>query len=152
MSFPVIEKITEAIKNRLFDFDNQVQVIRTEMLSDFSPANKQVVIVQQDPTTNEDYSCHGNPPAQAFTIPYQIVCIARQTETSSEALDSVLSDFAAGAIKTMTTPTAWYQWGGEAIDSKITGMEKNVLDGYATQNILLEVIFRTDENNPYNRR
>jgi len=67
-------------------------------------------------------------------------------------LDSVLSDFAAGAIKTMTTPTAWYQWGGEAIDSKITGMEKNVLDGYATQNILLEVIFRTDENNPYNRR
>jgi len=153
MSFPVHENITAAIKNRLYDYDRTVAVLRTEMLSDFSPTTRQIIIVQQDPTANEDFSCAGNPPALAYTAPYEIVCIIRQRENSSRPIDEILTDFAGGAIQTITTPaSSWHQWGGLAIDTRIIGRTKSVLDGYATINIQLEVIYRVNENNPYTQR
>ena len=153
MTFPVHEQITNAIHERLLGYDRQSLVLRPEMLSDFSPANQQIVIVQSDPAANADFSCSGNPPALAYTAPYEIVCIIRQREKSEESVDTLLADFTAGAIMTLCTPQAsWHTWGGLALDTRMTGTVKNINDGYCTLNLSLEVIFRTDENNPYNQR
>ena len=153
MSLPVHEQITVAIHERLLGYDRQALVLRPEMLTDFSPANQQIVIVQGDLAANEEFSCSGNPPALAYTAPYEIVCIARQREKSEESVDTILNDFMAGAIVTMCTPAeSWHTWGGLAVDTRMTGSVKNINDGYCTLNLSLEVIYRTDENNPYNQR
>ncbi len=150
----ILNQITDKLANRLESTAIATEVIRPKRLGDWTPRNNQVVIipVSDDMEPNEDWSCQGNPPAQAWTLPVLLVCTQKDDETTTEDIDSKKSTYAAEVMKAVTSPAAWWNWDGLAVDSRFGPITDYDGGEIAAHQVTLNIIFRTDENNPFNAR
>jgi phenylpropionate dioxygenase-like ring-hydroxylating dioxygenase large terminal subunit len=152
MAAIIEDKITQAIYQRLLDNVKAVEIVQPSMWATFSPQSYQVVLSPGDPEPNEDFSCQGNPPGQAYTIVYTVVCFIQQDNEDDRPIDTLIAEFAGAVYSTITQPAAWWQWGGEAIDTRPGPITKFVADGFAARQMQFTVIYRVDEDDPYTRR
>jgi len=146
------DKITQAFYQRLLGNVQKVKLVQSSQLETTSPDSYQVWLVPGDPTPNTDFSCQGNPPAQAYDIPYTVVCFMQQSETDETPIDTLLAEFAGAVFQTITAPATWWTWGGEALDTRPGTISKFLADGFAARQMVFNVIYRVDEDDPYTRR
>lgn len=154
MTTAVSDLVTQAIYDRLSGAVEAVEVVMPEQLPSFSPQNNQVVIVPGNSEPVPELSCPGNPPAIAYQRPYVIICVVVQDEEALTSIDSLLAEFSAAVIATMTEATDWHNWGGNAMNSTLGGTERVISDTGSTaeHRVSMVVTYRVSETNPYQRR
>ena len=161
MSVTVIESIALELTSRLeamigdSTYDTSVrEVIRPRRLNDYTPADGQIVVTQGSSEVVDELSYPGNPPAIARRQTFNIRCHVINDERSRTTIDEITNTFAADVIKAVCVPVStWYQFGGYAINADFESFElisgDGGLDGV---NVPVSILYRTDENNPYNVR
>jgi hypothetical protein len=155
MANSVFSDILEEIVQRIRDGGYIAEAVSPDLLDQYSPKDNQVIVTATGFTDNPLLSCQGNPPAQAFDASVSLICILRQSKVKdTKFMEERLSDFSGSVISALTAGASWWQLGGNAIDTRIQGIDKSVEgDGsYANHTISVLVTYRTDENDPFTRR
>ena len=160
MSVTVVEQIAQVIESRLrnllVDGENTVvtEVVRPSSIGQYTPQDMQIVMTQGETVINEELGCPGNPPATCFETTFNIRCHSVPDETLETAKDSYLNEFAADVRKVICSPqNSWHNFGSLAIDARFESTETITSEASPNGiNIPLTVLYRTDENNPYNVR
>jgi hypothetical protein len=160
MPVTVIESIALELESRLSamiddtSYETEVlEVIRPRRLNDFTPADMQIVLTQGSTEVVADLSYPGNPPAIARRQTFNIRCHVMNDEHDQTTIDEVTNTFAADVIKAVTTGANWEDFDGNAVDATIEAFELISGDGgLAGVNVPVSILYRTDENNPYNVR
>lgn len=150
----VFASILNELVQRISNAGVVVETVTPDLLDSYSPQNKQVIVTPTNFDPNEELSCMGNPPAQAFDATVELVCVLRQSTKNTVSLDERLADFAASVTQAVTTGNSWWTMGGNAIDTRIGSTERSIeADGSMGMNtITLTIIYRHAENNPFIRR
>lgn len=162
MATAISEQIAVIVRSRLaaistgsgYETTISGGAIRPTKLGGFQPKDYQVVVTQGTQEQIPELSHPGNPPAVAWNLPFNVSAILRPSDELNTAMDTLRNEFAADVVKALNTGSAWWTFGGLAINSTIgaiTSFEpaEGSSGGF---NIILNVIFRTDENNPFNGR
>lgn len=156
MSYPIVEKIAQAIETALeaVTTANGYQVDVAEVVRpktrgiDRVPAHGGIVLVQEESTSDDNYSAVGNPPAVGKKVTFYVAVIIRISESSDQSFDQASNYFVADITKALMADV---HWDGLAIDSKI-GVEQPMMaedNSFEGTAIPFEVIYRTKENDPY---
>ena len=172
MSTPILEQIAAEVARRVarvslvngFNIDLS-GVQRPTRASGIIFDDKKVAILQGDPESNADYSHEGNPPATAWTQPFDLYLIVRPSDTDPTASDTLANLMAADVQRAITcndsfaADTNWYYFTPPAgsplaVNASFGGTNEFArADGsYAGVVLRLSVIYRVDETNPYNVR
>ena len=150
---PVVEQIADKIRQRLGLTRGVSGVVRPTRTGGFKPENFQIVFAQASDTKNDALSCPGNPPLDARNQPFRIAAELLQSKNDKEPIDTLRNQFAAFVKQALTASSGmyWGQWDGLAINSVLTDVETYLDEGnqVAGFQILLTVIYRTPENNPF---
>ena len=163
MADTVLEQITQEVYDRLDalttaglgEFTYSEVVRPTVRGGDFSPHHLQIVLTCGNLERQEDLDCPGNPPASAYRQTFNIRCRISPSESATESADYFSNIIHGDVVKALTNAgNQWYTFGGLAFDANFGTPEAvqdpdGSFDGIA---ILLDVTFRTDENNPFNVR
>ena len=161
MATPILEQIAVIVRSRLAAISTgsgyettAAEAIRPTRISDRSPKDYQLIIKQGDKTPNDALSCPGNPAAVAWDQPFVIAGILRPSETSATAIDTFKNTFEADVIKSLTAPASWWNFGGLAMNSVISGVadyesSEGTEGGFM---VTLTVTYRVSENDPYTAR
>jgi hypothetical protein len=160
MSLTILETIAVELHRRLSlmvgntDYGTNVsEVIRPTRLDGFTPKDLQIVLTQGSSEEVEDLMCPGNPPAVARRQTFNVRCHVMSDEESAETIDKQLSTFASDVIRCVCTGTTWHTFDGNAIDANWLSREDVAADGGLDGvNLPIAIVYRTDENNPYNLR
>ena len=161
MAIAVNEQIVLKIKQRLqlIDEDSGYEttvagtVVRPPRIWSGNLQDYQIIVTQGTLNVNDDLSHPGNPPATAWNMPIVIFGELRPSEDSVTAIDSLINEFAADAIKAICTPaSSWYNWDALAIDTRMENVEPIVSEDACGFKIELTVIYRVTENDPYTVR
>lgn len=150
---PVIEQIAAKIKQRLGLTAGASGVVRPTRTGGFKPEDYQLVFMQESKTENKALSCPGNPPLQAWDVPFRIAAELLQSKLDKSAIDTLRNQFEAAVQVAITNDSEryWAQWGGLAINSHLTTVEtyldeSETVAGFQT---ILMVQYRTPETNPF---
>lgn len=160
---PIVEQIAAKIKTRLglisssSGYETTASgVVRPTRTGGFRPKDYQLIVVQESATKNQQLSCPGNPPSIAWNQPFRIAAELLQSKNDTSAIDTLRNTFAADVQKALTTATGdWAQWDGLAVNSMIGQIDTYLDDGetnVAGFQIVLTVIYRVSENDPYTVR
>lgn len=161
MSVTVIEQIAIELQSRLdlltdpnSDYNTKVvEVIRPTQRGTWTPEDMQIVLTQGSSTVIDNLSYPGNPPAIARRQVFNIRCHILADERGDDMLDQLINTFAADVISVVTSETNWHNFGALAVDARFLDYEPVDEDGgIAGVNVPLEVIYRTNENDPYTVR
>ena len=161
MATSVAEQIAVIVKTRLglisttSGYETTTSgVKRPTQIATFRPEDYQIILTQGDITPNDEYSRPGNPPAQAWDMPFVIAAILRPSDESTTASDTLKNQFWADCVKALTNATPWHTFGGLAFNSKIGPVENYQSDDGSGSGFKLELMvqFRVDETNPYTAR
>lgn len=158
MPLAVAEEIALVLKSRLEEMigdsltypTDVVEVIRPTRFGDFTPLDRQVVLVQGQPEIVPELSYPGNPPAVAYRQTYQIRCHIMGSERNPEVIDSVINQFHADVVKAIYADgNVWHTMDGNAVDAEWRSPEYVTADGGLDGvNVPLVVTYRTDEGDP----
>lgn len=157
MPLAVVEQIALALKSRLdamiddsVNFPvNVSEVVRPTRFGDFTPLDRQIVLVQGQLETVPELSHPGNPPAQAYRITFQIRGHVINDERAFLAIDETLNQFHADIVQAVAVDSTWQTFGGLSFDAEWKPPEYVAADGGIDGiNVPLAVSFRTDEDNP----
>lgn len=157
MPLAVVEQIALALKSRLdamvddsTNFPvNVSEVVRPTRFGDFTPLDRQIVLVQGQMETVPELSHPGNPPAQAYRITFQIRGHVINDERAFLAIDETLNQFHADIVQAVAVDSTWQTFGGLSFDAEWKPPEYVAADGGIDGiNVPLAVSFRTDEDNP----
>ena len=157
----VLESIAVALFDRLEAMvgsdDYQTEVASVLRLprngGEYSIEHLQIIIRQGSDEIDAELSYPGNPPAIAHRQTFNLRCHVLTSERDTEPVDATINAFAADVIKCLTAGNEWYQFGGTAIDATIGAVEQINEDGGADGfNLPISILYRVDENNPYNAR
>lgn len=169
MSIPVLERIAVKVAERIAritpeyyesELDSDLPVQRPNRVDGIKFRHNSIAILQGDPESNADYAHEGNPPAIAWTQPFQIYCLVIPSDTVTTPIDSLANLLVADVQRSLCANSVgvrsvdWHNWDGLAVNSNI-GPTAEFLrnDGsYAGRVFTLNVIYRVDETNPYNAR
>ena len=155
MSLAIVEQIYEVLVDRLeamLDNDTYdigiVEVIRPTRVGEFTPRDRQVLVVQGDDERVNELDIPGNPPGIARRQTFNVRCHLMPDETSGE---DVVNQAAADIIKAITTPNAtWHTMNGLAMDSEIGKFEYVNFDGGPDGvNVPVSVTYRVSEYSPF---
>lgn len=157
MADPVAERIAVVVKTRLGLIDGTgsyqttaAGVQRPQRIATFQPKDFLLVVTQQDITKIPELSGPGNPPSTAWSLPFEIAGILRQSETDSTPSDTYKNKFWADVVKALTSVTNWHSFGGLAINADIGDVQEHT-DGESGDRgfkLILTVTFRTSELDP----
>ena len=129
------------------------EVRRPSRTGGFRPKDYQLIFTQDSKTPNEALSCPGNPPLQAWDVPFRIAGELLQSKEDRRPIDQLRNEFEADVIKSLTTVSDgyWAQWDGLAINTKMSAVETytEVEEVVAGFHVIMTVTYRTPENNPY---
>jgi hypothetical protein len=152
IAIELTSRLEAMIGNSAYETD-VLEVIRPRRLNDFTPADGQIVVTQGSSEVSEESSHGGNPPAIARNQTFNIRCHVINDERDDTTIDEITNTFAADVIKAVTTGTNWHNFDGNAINATIESFElisgDGGLDGI---NVPITILYRTDEDNPYNVR
>lgn len=151
MTEPVVEQIVAAVRSRMAAFTLSY---RSTAVATWQPKDLVVNVYQGVMTPNEELSCPGNPPAQAFDLPVIVAGITKPSDKDPTAIDTFRNRMAANIIKYATNAALWHQWGGLAINTTIGPVEPYVEEtgGMHGISVTFVITFRTDEDDPYTVR
>lgn len=160
MATPIVEQIAQKVQQRLglistaSGYETTAsEVVRPSRKDSFSPKDYQLSFAQESKTENTGLSCPGNPPLQAWNQPFRIAAQLLQSKLDKRAIDSLRNEFEADVIKALSVAESgyWKQWDGLAINSRIDAVETylDVADELAGFHVILTVIYRTPEDDPY---
>ncbi len=164
MSYPVLERISQAIVTRIggvtktagysLDIGRVSRPKQNWSLENFGHLD--AVIVQDDKTRIKESDYDGNPPAIAWDQPFDILLIVRQSESDETPIDQLVNQFEADVQKCITTPNAtWHHWDSLAFNSMMGDQstrfsnDDGTVEGVALR---LNVHFRHSEYDPYTVR
>lgn len=155
MPLAVVEQIAQVIKSRLDamigDSANYaidvIEVVRPTRFGDFTPIDRQIVLVQGPQEQVAELSHPGNPPATAFRQIFQIRCHLLSSERDTATIDEQLNLFQADIVKAITSAgSTWHTFDNLAIDAQFMSVEYVSADGGIDGvNCPLAVTYRTDE-------
>lgn len=153
----VENSILNELLERLREAGAVAEVVSPNLLDEYRPKDRQAIVTTASVNANGALSCQGNPPAQAWDIEYSIIAVVRQAEGDTKQIEDKLNDFTGDVLKGITKNSSvfdWFQFNGNAINANLRTITKDVAaDGsMMSNNIGLVVTYRTDENNPFNRR
>lgn len=162
---PVTSTVLESIAVALFDRleamvgsdDYQTEVASVLRLprngGEYSIEHLQIVIRQGSDDIDSELSYPGNPPAIAHRQTFNLRCHVLTSERDTDPVEPIVNAFAADVIKCLTAGADWYQFGGTAIDATVGAVEQvnedGGIDGFS---LPIVILYRVDENNPYNSR
>jgi hypothetical protein len=159
MPIAVVEQIARTLLTRLetlkaSGYDNRVlEVIRPVRLNEWTPRHLQIVLTQGSAEEVPELSYPGNPPAIAIRQTFNIRGFLMPSERSNVPIETQINSFASDVRKAITTPANWYQFGSNAIDATFETKEDVSADGGLEGfNLPLSILYRTDENDPYQVR
>tara|TARA_R110000868_G_scaffold268152_1_gene527385 strand:+ start:1137 stop:1628 length:492 start_codon:yes stop_codon:yes gene_type:complete len=160
VTLTVADYIAEELVDRLETLINGteqtdvVEVVRATRLGTFTPQDLQIVVMQSNPEIVPELMIPGNPPAEAWSLTFNLYLHMMPSETDSEVIDQKRNRFSADVRKVICTPTAtWHNFDGYSIDANFGTLE-NIESGEGCGGIMmpLTVIFRTNEGDPYTVR
>lgn len=161
VTLTVLENIAVALTERLeamVDSDDyQTAVSSVKRLQrnggEYTPEHLQILVRQGDDEIDDELSYPGNPPAICHRQTFNLRCHVMTSERDIDPVDSISNTFQADVIKCLTAGNNWYQFDGNAIDANIGAIEPINEDGGPDGlNIPIVIVYRVDENNPYNAR
>ena len=157
MTATVENKVTEELLERLRQAGAIAEVVSPNLLDEYRPKDKQAIVSAIATNENPELSCQGNPPAKAWNVEFSIIAVVRQSSNDSANIENKLMDFTGDVLKGITTDTggySWWQFAGNAINANLQSITKEISpDGsMMTNTISILVTYRTDEDNPFNRR
>ena len=157
MPLAVVEQIALEIKSRLDAMKGNVsystdvlEVVRPTRFGDFTPKDRQIMLVQGPQELVAELSHPGNPPAQAYRQIYQIRCHLMPSERSTATIDELLNQFQADIVRAIAgVSSTWHTFGGLANDAQFMSPEYVSADGGLDGiNCPIAVTFRTDDDDP----
>jgi hypothetical protein len=120
---------------------------------EYTPEHLQIVMRQGDDEIDDEQSYPGNPPAIAHRQTFNLRCHVMTSKRDTDPVEATINTFAADVIKCITAPATWYQFDGKAINARIGPVEPINEDGGPDGfNLPISILYRVDENNPYNAR
>jgi hypothetical protein len=155
MPLTILDQINSVLFDRLTamvdDPDYEigiVEVIQPTRVGEFSPRDRQILLVQGDDERVEELDIPGNPPGVARRQTFNVRCHLMPDETSGE---DVINQAAADIITAITTPNAgWHHMDGLAIDSQIGKFEYVSFDGGPDGvNVPVQITYRVSEYSPF---
>ncbi len=161
VTLTVLEEIAVALFDRLEamvdsdDYQTEVSgVLRLPRNGgEYTPEHLQIIIRQGDDEIDDELSYPGNPPAIAHRQTFNLRCHVMTSKRDTDPVESIINTFQADVIKCLTAGNNWYQFDGNATDAKIGSPEPINEDGGPDGfNLPISILYRVDENNPYNAR
>jgi len=126
------------------------EVIRPTRSIDWTPRDRQIVLVQGQPEIVEELMRPGNPPATASRQTYHIRCHLLPSERQAETIDEMLNMFHADVVRAVCSGSStWHTFGGLAVDAQWKSPEYVSADGGIDGvNVPIAITYRTDEDDP----
>jgi len=151
MPEPVSELIVQEAKRRLSLYTS---TYRSARVGSWQPKDLVVHIYQGDITRNDELSCPGNPPSQAWDMQLIVAGIVKPSDADATPVDTFKNRFWAEIVKAATDAELWHQWDGNAINTMIGDVEDHTSEDGSESGVKVtfNITFRTDENNPFNVR
>jgi hypothetical protein len=150
---PANEEIAKRIFERLTDSGDFTVVRQTKQLDEWTPEDRQVVMVAMMPERAEDIDHPGNPPANGYQMEVRFRLHVMQSEHDETPTEDLLSRLAADVMVACTDAPNWHQWDEIAINSEFGSLESVPNDGGIDAAMLpLVVSYRITEGNPYEVR
>lgn len=152
MAEPVSEQILAVVRSRLTAY---ATTHRSTRIGTWQPKDNTLVVNFLTLERNEELSCPGNPPAQAWDMEVEICGLIKPSDTDTTAVDTYKMRLHAEIIKACCDGISrWWTWGEKAIDSRFSTAEEHTDDNgaFAGVKVTMTATFRTDEDNPFNLR
>ena len=156
MSNPVLETIALNIQAAVAaitesaGFNQDLECVRPTRLAfegDAAPKDGRVVLLQLDPTIDEENSLEANPPRTAWLQPFALVAFVINDDTTTTALDIRLNQVRSDIEKKLMADQTR---GGNAIATYIAAPERFAADSGETGIIVrADVLYRTEDDDPY---
>lgn len=128
-------------------------VIRPTRLGTYMPEHCLIVLTRGDSVRVPDLDCPGNPPAVAMMQTFNVRCHIAPSEKDPTPVERYEDVITAIIHQAVTTGTDWHRFDANAIDAMVEPTESISGDGgYDGINIPVNVIYRTDEGDPYTVR
>ena len=164
MATPINQKIVDELLARLqnittdngYEFDvGTVEVVDRD--TDGWAATPRCVIIEQQPEEeNEEMSCPGNPPRVAFNLSFKIHGYAKRLNVDDTAVavsetNTTENNMLAAIKKAIANNDAgsWHTFDGNAIDAEVSAAEPFNESGWDGGTVLLTVVYRVSELDPY---
>lgn len=127
-----------------------VDVVRPTRMSDFSPRNLRLLLLQGQRQRDQEIDYQGNPPAIGWRQRFEVVAFVLLSDSSATAFEATLNQVISDIEKAvMADPT----WGGLAVNTTLEGEDPIDLDGPASGSIVsFTVQYRVSETSPYVNR
>lgn len=160
-SAPVVERIADVIVARLREANiYNATVARPDREgTNVSVADGSIVVHQKQINQNAALTCHGNPPAIAYDVRFELQCYVRNQNTEENAYSSACNKLGSQVIRAITQPindpAMWYQMDGLAINTNNLGAMYPMVNNQGDRTgviVPVLVTFRVSENNPYEVR
>jgi hypothetical protein len=160
MSEIVAEQIVAAVATRLtaiatptYQF-SVAGVTRGKRTDNQSPRNLQVYVSVDSLAEEPTLDLIGNPPAKGYRLIVRCSLVIVSTETDTTAADTWRMRGFGAMSRALTSVANWWRWGNLAINTTIGNpeLQVNAAQGQMGVHLPVEILFRTDENNPYNVR
>jgi hypothetical protein len=159
---PVVERIAQAIEAALkgiktargYRLDVQDVLRPRRFDEDWSPKDLTIVLLQGNAEPNENFSLVGNPPIVAWDQSFLLDLIVVPQEAAGTPLDERLNLFDAEVVRAVMADPQWADPQGTcltrlACDTRLGGIQMWREAHGATRTV--HVIYRTPENDPYQR-
>ena len=137
---------------------NVAEVVRPSRKGhNWDRAHLGVGVLQSDSERVPELDCPGNPPALCYRVTFNLECVCKDSEIDSPTAAHATNEneMAATVIKALTVGgNTWHTMDGNAIDTEI-GTHQPFTSSEGEMNgvmIPIAVLYRVDENNPYNVR
>lgn len=153
LAVTVDEAIAMAVAARLQDVD-LIDVVRLRRdPENWTPEDRQVVVVKRSPQRQPSLDCPGNPPAIAYSVQINLRLHVLQSERANEETDNQMSVLVGDVITGITSADLWYQWDSLALNTELGAIEYISNDGgFDCAVIQLIITYRFSEDNPFEVR
>jgi len=160
-SAPVVERIADVLVARIKEANIfNVTVSRPDREGkNLSFTDGSVVVHQRSINMNPALICHGNPPAIAYDVQFELQCYVRNQNSESNSYSSACNKLGAQIIKAITNPiddpAMWYTMDGLAVNTRSPGPMYPMLNDNGDRTgvtIPIVITYRVSEDNPYEVR
>ena len=156
MSTPIVEQIAQEIDARIAEittangFNQDLTPLRPTRLNlegDVAPTDGTVVILQEDPSEDDENSTDGNAAIKAWVQSFSLAAFVIASDATTTAIDTRINQVRADIEKKLTADITR---GGLAIDTRIRPPRMFNEAPQATGIVInVDVHYRTREDDPY---
>ena len=153
LTVTVDEAIAQEVEARLCELADITVIRPRKDPEQWTPEDKQVVIVKRSPQRQPSLDCPGNPPSVAYSVQINLRLHVLQSERDNEETDNQMSVLVGDVITGITSADLWYQWDSLALNTELGAIEYITNDGgFDCAVIQLVITYRFSEDNPFEVR